>query len=255
MPMILLLLFGFLLFGASQAGKKPETEEERKRREAQERLGKARQLLEFQQEREERERATEERKRQEEQKTERLRLQALAQRALEWRHRIHVERNFLDPEYREHFARAHTKEILQVFRPQWAKEYSESKGDQEFCAYLRRNAVDLHDLLNDWLEARLDVIWQAEKLAVMPPPSSTRKKPTPEEVTTRMVARLKMKLRDQEAVFKAAQGWLEEQEEEMLSGIEDDDEREAMRNRIKEILGKVLSDFYGKENDNGSTRL
>jgi hypothetical protein len=86
--------------------------------------------------------------------------------ALEWATLAHLESNFLKPEYQQNFAAKHTSKILGTLNREWLEAYRCVLSDPELYAIIQ----DQHPHVLDFLEARLEVIRIAERLAVEPAP-------------------------------------------------------------------------------------
>ena len=101
--------------------------------------------------------------------------------AFEWATLAHLESNFLKPEYQRNFAAKHTSKILGTLNREWLEAYRRILGNPELYAIIQ----DQHPHVLDFLEARLEVIRIAERLAVepAPPPPAPEPKPkvTPDE--------------------------------------------------------------------------
>jgi hypothetical protein len=97
---------------------------------------------------------------------ERKREKELSRLALEWATLAHLESNFLKPEYQQNFATKHTSKILGTLNREWLEAYRRVLGDPELYAIIQ----DQHPHVLDFLEARLEVIRIAERLAVEPVP-------------------------------------------------------------------------------------
>jgi len=106
--------------------------------------------------------------------------------ALEWATLAHLESNFLKPEYQQNFAAKHTSKILGTLNREWLEAYRRILGNPELYAIIQ----DQHPHVLDFLEARLEVIRIAERLAVepAPPPPAPEPKPkvTPDEWRARI---------------------------------------------------------------------
>jgi hypothetical protein len=117
---------------------------------------------------------------------ERKREEELSRLALEWATLAHLESNFLKPEYQQNFAAKHTSKILSTLNREWLEAYRCVLGDPELYAIIQ----DQHPHVLDFLEARLEVIRIAERLAVepAPPPPAPEPKPkvTPDEWRARI---------------------------------------------------------------------
>jgi hypothetical protein len=117
---------------------------------------------------------------------ERKREEELSRLALEWATLAHLESNFLKPEYQQNFAAKHTSKILGTLNHEWLEAYRCVLGDPELYAIIQ----DQHSHVLDFLEARLEVIRIAERLAVepAPPPPAPEPKPkvTPDEWRARI---------------------------------------------------------------------
>ena len=117
---------------------------------------------------------------------ERKREEELSRLALEWATLAHLESNFLRPEYQQNFAAKHTSKILGTLNREWLEAYRCVLGDSELYAIIQ----DQHPHVLDFLEARLEVIRIAERLAVepAPPPPAPEPKPkvTPDEWRARI---------------------------------------------------------------------
>jgi hypothetical protein len=97
---------------------------------------------------------------------ERKRKEELNRLALEWATLAHLESNFLKPEYQQNFAAKHTSKILGTLNREWLEAYRRILGNPELYAIIQ----DQHPHVLDFLEARLEVIRIAERLAVEPAP-------------------------------------------------------------------------------------
>jgi len=110
----------------------------------------------------------------------------LSRLALEWATLAHLESNFLKPEYQQNFAAKHTFKILSTLNHEWLEAYRCVLGNPELYAIIQ----DQHPHVLDFLEARLEVIRIAERLAVepAPPPPAPEPKPkvTPDEWRARI---------------------------------------------------------------------
>ena len=105
----------------------------------------------------------------------------LSRLALEWATLAHLESNFLKPEYQQNFAAKHTSKILGTLNREWLEAYRRVLGDPELYAIIQ----DQHPHVLDFLEARLEVIRIAERLAVEPAPEP-KPKVTPDEWRARI---------------------------------------------------------------------
>ena len=112
---------------------------------------------------------------------ERKREEELIRLALEWATLAHLESNFLKPEYQQNFAAKHTSKILGILKREWLEAYRCVLGDPELYAIIQ----DQHPHVLDFLEARLEVIRIAERLAVEPAPEP-KPKVTPDEWRARI---------------------------------------------------------------------
>src|SRR4030095_1733203 len=88
----------------------------------------------------------------------------LSRLALAWAMLAHLESNFLKSEYQQNFAAKHTSKILGTLNREWRETYRLVLGDPESCTIIQ----DQHPHVLDFLEARLEVIQIAERLAVEP---------------------------------------------------------------------------------------
>jgi hypothetical protein len=95
--------------------------------------------------------------------------------ALEWATLAHLESNFLKPEYQQNFAAKHISKILGTLNREWLEAYRRVLGDPELYAIIQ----DQHPHVLDFLEARLEVIRIAERLAVEPAPPPLASEPKP----------------------------------------------------------------------------
>jgi hypothetical protein len=110
---------------------------------------------------------------------ERKQKEELSRLALEWATLAHLESNFLQPEYQQNFAAKHASKILGTLNCEWLEAYRHVLGDPELYAIIQ----DQHPHVLDFLEARLEVIRIAERLAVEPAPEP---KVTPDEWRARI---------------------------------------------------------------------
>lgn len=110
---------------------------------------------------------------------------------------VFTERNFLDPEYREHFAQVHADEIVRTLKKKWADEYFKMMQDPDLVKELR----DTHPHVLDWFEVRTDIVLRAERHLVirLPEPEPERKKLTTEEFREKMIRRDQVQMEDEEA--------------------------------------------------------
>ena len=97
---------------------------------------------------------------------ERKREEALNRLALEWATLAHLESNFLKSEYQQNFAAKHTAKILGTLKREWLEAYRCVLGDPKLYTIMQ----DQHPHVLDFLEARLEVVRIAERLAVEPSP-------------------------------------------------------------------------------------
>jgi hypothetical protein len=137
---------------------------------------------------------------------ERKREKELIRLALEWAALAHLESNFLKPEYRQNFAAKHTSKILGTPNREWREAYRYVLSDPELYAIIQ----DQHPHVLDFLEARLEVIRIAERLAVEPAPEP-KPKVTPDEwrahierYQQRLLIRKCVKVEDYKANVKQA---------------------------------------------------
>jgi hypothetical protein len=112
---------------------------------------------------------------------ERKQKEELSRLALKWATLAHLESNFLKPEYQQNFAAKHTSKILGTLNREWLEAYRRVLGDPELYAIIQ----DQHPHVLDFLEARLEVIRIAERLAVEPAP-----KPKPKVILDEWRARI-----------------------------------------------------------------
>jgi hypothetical protein len=112
---------------------------------------------------------------------ERKQKEELSRLALEWATLAHLESNFLKPEYQQNFAAKHASKILGTLNCEWLEAYRHVLGDPELYAIIQ----DQHPHVLDFLEARLEVIRIAERLAVEPAPKP-KPKVTPDEWRARI---------------------------------------------------------------------
>jgi hypothetical protein len=89
-----------------------------------------------------------------------------ANRALELAVLAHLESNFVDPEYQKNYAASHVPHILHHDSKEWLAEYKEVIGDPELYALIESE----HPHVLEFLEARLEIVRIAQRLAVKPPP-------------------------------------------------------------------------------------
>jgi hypothetical protein len=106
---------------------------------------------------------------------ERKREEELSRLALAWATLAHLESNFLKSEYQQNFAAKHTSKILGTLNREWLEAYRRVLGDPELYTIIQ----DQPPHVLDFLEARLEVIRIAERLAVEPasPPPAPEPKP------------------------------------------------------------------------------
>ena len=137
---------------------------------------------------------------------ERKREKELIRLALEWAALAHLESNFLKPEYQQNFAAKHTSKILGTLNREWLEAYRCVLSDPELYAILQ----DQHPHVLDFLEARLEVIRIAERLAVELAPEP-KPKVTPDEwrahierYQQRFLIRKRVKVEDYKADVKQA---------------------------------------------------
>jgi hypothetical protein len=135
---------------------------------------------------------------------ERKREKELSRLALEWATLAHLESNFLKPEYQQNFAAKHTSKILGTLNREWLETYRCILSDPKLYAIIQ----DQHPHVLDFLEARLEVIRIAERLAVEPAPAP-KPKVTPDEWRARIeryqqrfLTRKRMKVEDYKADVK-----------------------------------------------------
>ena len=150
---------------------------------------------------------------------ERKREEELSRLALEWATLAHLESNFLKPEYQQNFAAKHTSKILGTLNREWLEAYRCVLGDLELYAIIQ----DQHPHVLDFLEARLEVIRIAERLAVEPAPPLPAPEPKPkvtpdewrariERYRQRFLTRKRMKVEDYKAdVMQALSVYIPEQ--------------------------------------------
>ena len=112
---------------------------------------------------------------------ERKQKEELNRLALEWATLAHLESNFLKPEYQQNFAAKHASKILGTLNCEWLEAYQHVLGDPELYAIIQ----DQHPHVLDFMEARLEVIRIAERLAVEPAPEP-KPKVTPDEWRARI---------------------------------------------------------------------
>ena len=79
-------------------------------------------------------------------------------------HRVHQERNILDPVYCEEFIKKYRHKVLGEFRRTWTSEYDELMTD---CALVERLKSDAPHVIA-WFERRVDMILQAERREIFP---------------------------------------------------------------------------------------
>jgi hypothetical protein len=105
----------------------------------------------------------------------RKREEELSRLALAWATLAHLESNFLKSEYQQNFAAKHTSKILGTLNREWLEAYRRVLGDPELYTIIQ----DQPPHVLDFLEARLEVIRIAERLAVEPasPPPAPEPKP------------------------------------------------------------------------------
>jgi hypothetical protein len=137
---------------------------------------------------------------------ERKREKELIRLALEWAALAHLESNFLKPEYQQNFAAKHASKILGTLNCEWLEAYRHVLGDPELYAIIQ----DQHPHVLDFMEARLEVIRIAERLAVEPAPEP-KPKVTPDEwrahierYQQRFLIRKRVKVEDYKADVKQA---------------------------------------------------
>ena len=117
---------------------------------------------------------------------ERKREKELNRLALEWATLAHLESNFLKPEYQQNFAAKHTSKILGTLNREWLEAYRRILGNPELYAIIQ----DQHPHVLDFLEARLEVIRIAERLAVEPAPPPLAPEPKPKVTLAEWWARI-----------------------------------------------------------------
>jgi hypothetical protein len=150
--------------------------------------------------------------------------------------------HYTDEDFLRLYAAKHREELLQQ-REVIIQEFIAFLSDEGFIAYLQVHAPHLIE----WHAAKAKALALAErhdgapgKSAPHAEPKPERPKLTPEEFTERKVKWFLTKLREDESILKAGRAWLDQQEEEILAGIEDEDEREATRQHLESILGQAL---------------
>jgi hypothetical protein len=150
-----------------------------------------------------------------------------------------------DEQWFENKARKHCKEIVNQ-KQRIIKEFKDFHGDTAFIDDLKQQAPHIYRRAT-W-EIRL--LRKAEQIYAQQPPQ--RPKPSPEQVTEKIVRQFRVQLQDETAVLKAGKAWMEEMEEELLADIEDEAEREQMRLRLQGILNNTISSMnQGKEDSDG----
>jgi hypothetical protein len=171
----------------------------------------------------------------------------LSRRALELAVAAHVDSNFLDPEYQQHFAAKHTSEILRTLSHRWRREYLEIMQNERLYTHLQAE----HPLVLQWLEARVAVTRLAQRLAVAP------RQLTPEEWTMRieryrqrLLTRKRVKVEDYKADVMQDLELLQEFVADLDSYPLDEDERERL---IQEFRERLLDGE--EENSNGFRQL
>ena len=109
------------------------------------------------------------------QAAERKRAEERNQRALELAALAHLEANFLDPEYQHNYAASHVPRILGHDSREWLAEYKKVIGDPDLYSLIEAE----HPHVMEFLEARLEVVRIAQRLAVKPPPKPKDPEPKP----------------------------------------------------------------------------
>jgi hypothetical protein len=100
----------------------------------------------------------------EERETEEERQDYLRRWATSWAAKAHLESNFLDPEYREHYAAKHTERILSQEKEDWLDFYQRIHSDADLLTLIQNE----HPHVLDFFEALFDTVRIAERLAVAP---------------------------------------------------------------------------------------
>jgi chorismate mutase len=172
------------------------------------------------------------------------------QRALELAVLAHLESNFLDPEYQQNYAASHIPRILDHNKREWLEEYKEVIGDADLYALIAAE----HPHVLEFLEARLEVIRIAQRLAVKPRPKpkepELQRKETPEEWRERKLRHLRnnaehkiakmlerfesaRRLREQAEMMGLDEEIIERLESELMGDLDDDEDEH--RNGFKQV--------------------
>lgn len=186
------------------------------------------------------------REQQEAREAERKRKEDLVRRATVRQQATHLERNFLDPAYREAYARVHCQQLLGDLKEEWFKDYQSVINDHDFLSLLHQEYPEVLE----FLEARLETVRIAERLAVEPPPAPPPLPPAPkltpearqekiERFRKRMVEKIDVKAQDfmaqQKRKLQLEQEYAAELSEYNIS--EDEFERlmQEFRNQLIEL--------------------
>lgn len=86
-------------------------------------------------------------------------------RAVVWQQWARQDRNILDPQYRERFAKTNHAHILGALKEKWTGMWEEVMNDAELVAYLYKSSPEVLD----WFEAHQETIRLAERFAATPP--------------------------------------------------------------------------------------
>jgi hypothetical protein len=176
---------------------------------------------------------------------ERKQQEKVSQRALELAVLAHVKSNFLDPEYQNNYAKKFTRKVLDREGPEWQADYHEVLKDDALAAVL----TEQHPHVFPFLEARLEVIRNAERFDAEPDPEppvslapeQQRHKETPQEWRERRLRHLRnnaehkiakmlerfeslRRLREQAEQMGLDEEVIERLEQELMGDIQDDED-------------------------------
>jgi hypothetical protein len=171
-----------------------------------------------------------------------MRREELSRQALELATLAYVENNFLDEQYRQHYATKHTAAILKTLGQQWRAEYLALMSNEALYALVQEE----HPHVMAFLEARLEVVRIAQRLAVEPAPPPTpepKSRLTPEEWAARIeryrqrsLTRKRVKFEDHRADVLQDLDMLQEFVDDLGQYPLDEDERERLIQEFKERL-------------------
>jgi len=82
--------------------------------------------------------------------------------AIIWQERIRQEENFLDPQYREEFARTNSAQILNEWRKEWEMEHKQIMQDRTVVGWCYHAFPEVLK----WVDARREVVRLAERFAM-----------------------------------------------------------------------------------------